>query len=139
MKHLFVVALFMAHLTAGAQDADIDYQLSTHILDISTGQPAPGVSVALEKTDDSSDIWAFVAKKETGEDGRIDDFLPMPEFRSDSPTTYRLTFYTRPYFEEQGTKSFYPYIQVVFEIEDGAHYHVPITVAPFGYTTYRGS
>ena len=79
------------------------------------------------------------ALKETGDDGRIDDFLPVPNAQPDDKAIYRLTFYTQPYFEEQRTDTFFPYVQVVFEIDENQHYHVPITLSPFGYTTYRGS
>lgn len=130
--------MFALVMAASAQDADVQYQLSTHILDISTGEPAPGVTVKLEKADKDSEVWAAVAEKETGDDGRINDFLPVP---TDQPNDaiYRLTFYTQPYFEGQGVDTFFPYVQVVFEIAGDKHYHVPITLSPFGYTTYRGS
>lgn len=52
---------------------------------------------------------------------------------------YKLTYYTAPYFRSLGQQSFYPYIEVMFEITDGNHYHVPITLSPFGYSTYRGN
>ncbi len=129
---------FALSFATSAQDTDTKYQLSTHILDISTGEPAPGVTVKLEKTSRDSEVWAAVAEKETGDDGRINDFLPVP---ADQPNDaiYRLTFYTQPYFEDQDVDTFFPYVQVVFEIAGDQHYHVPITLLPFGYTTYRGS
>ena len=116
MKYLCLVPFLLAScLVASAQDADTKYQLSTHILDIGTGEPAPGVTVKLEKTSKDSEVWAFVAKKETGDDGRINDFLPVLDAQPDDGAIYRLTFYTQPYFEKQGTDTFYPYVQVVFE------------------------
>ena len=51
----------------------------------------------------------------------------------------KLTYQVGPYFEAQGQDSFYPFIEVVFQIKDNAHYHVPITLSPYGYSTYRGN
>ncbi len=111
------------------------YQLSTHILDISQGVPAGDVEVKLEKMNKDTEIWTLVDKKTTEENGRIGDFLPG----KDNEGVYRFTFYTMPYFTKSGVKSFYPFVQVVFEINDSKHYHVPITLSAFGYSTYRGS
>ncbi|HEX7366116.1 MAG TPA: hydroxyisourate hydrolase [Pelobium sp.] len=52
---------------------------------------------------------------------------------------YRLTYLTADYFKKSGTESFYPFIEVVFQIKDGNHYHVPITLSAYGYATYRGN
>ena len=57
----------------------------------------------------------------------------------DNSGIYKLTFHTSPYFKSLGQKSFYPFIEVVFELVDNEHYHVPITLSPFGYSTYRGN
>lgn len=111
------------------------YQLSTHILDISQGHPAQGVEVQLEKFDKLSDKWNFVKKLTTNANGRIEEFLEG----NGNHGIYKLIFYTSEYFQKSGIKSFYPFIEVVFEISDDTHYHVPITLSPFGYSTYRGS
>ena len=115
------------------------YQLSTHILDISQGKPAPGVTVRLEKYEAASQTWQPVAEKQTDAAGRIGDFLPTAGTKAGHPGLYKLTFLTRPYFAARQQSSFYPYIDIVFELTDGAHYHVPITLSAFGYSTYRGS
>src|SRR5690606_22801355 len=104
------------------------YQLSTHILDISQGVPAVNVEVKLEKMNKETETWTFVAQKTTEESGRIADFLPG----IDNQGIYRFTFYTMPYFKKSGVQSFYPFVQVVFEINDSKHYHVPITLSAFG-------
>lgn len=65
------------------------------------------------------------------------DFLE--ESTTDHKGIYRLTYHVAPYFERLQQDSFYPFIEVVFEIKDGKHYHVPITLSPYGYSTYRGS
>ena len=113
------------------------YQLSTHILDINTGAPASGVSVQLEKETEKG-IWKKINDLKTDENGRINSFLPTSD-NSDNKGIYKLTFFTQPYFTLKKVETFYPYIQILFEIKDNKHYHVPITLSPFGYSTYRGS
>jgi 5-hydroxyisourate hydrolase len=110
--------------------------LSSHILDVSKGTPASGVKIKLEKLTMENDQWVFVDEKVTDKNGRITDFLKS------SPSNlgiYKLTYFTMPYFKEANTKSFYPFIEVVFEITDTGHYHVPITLSAYGYSTYRGN
>lgn len=110
-------------------------QLSTHILDISKGAPAASVVVQLEKQNNVNLNWEKIDEQTTDQNGRIGTFLSS----SNNKGTYRLRFMTAPYFEKQNNKSFYPFIEVVFQINDEQHYHVPITLSPFGYSTYRGS
>lgn len=120
---------------AFAQEAK--FQLSSHILDITQGQPASGVKITLSKQDKEG-AWTVLDEKLTDENGRIKDFL-----KSESGIThrgiYKLTYHTAPYFESLRQESFYPFIEVVFELKDDSHYHVPITLSPFGYSTYRGN
>ena len=75
----------------------------------------------------------------TDNNGRITDFLPLIKGKSENHGKYRLRFLTENYFTNQKTESFYPYIEVVFQIKNDEHYHVPITLSPFGYSTYRGN
>ncbi|MFQ5744494.1 MAG: hydroxyisourate hydrolase [Acidobacteriota bacterium] len=111
--------------------------ITTHVLDTSTGSPASGLSVTLHRREDDGE-WAELAKGTTDEDGRIGDLLP--EARAVRPGTYRLTFATRAYFESKALPAFYPLVQVTFTITDAdQHYHVPLLLSPFGYSTYRGS
>ena len=135
-KYLFSLLVVLG-TAAGSLCAQIRHQLSSHILDISTGAPAPGVTIRLERlTADST--WTPVAERRTDADGRVRDFLPVtPE--ADNRGVYKLIYETRPYFTARGLESFYPFIEVVFEVSDSLHYHVPITLSPFGYSTYRGS
>lgn len=118
-----------------AQEAK--YQLSSHILDITKGQPAPGVSIRLSKMD-SKNNWVKVDEKVTDQNGRIKDFLKEGK-GVNHQGIYKLTYFTKPYFEKLGQETFYPFIEVVFEIKGDSHYHVPITLSPFGYSTYRGN
>ena len=110
---------------------------TTHVLDISRGKPAVGIKVFLEVYTAAKE-WKELARGETDGDGRIADL-----FRGNSAIhagTYRLTFFTAEYFRSIGVEGFYPYIPVVFELKEPVtHYHVPLLLSPFGYSTYRGS
>ena len=110
--------------------------ISTHVLDTSIGRPAAGIRVQLEWRD--GDDWRVVASGEANGDGRVPNLLP--EGASIAPGEFRLTFDTRRYFAESSTATLYPAISIVFEVAAGqTHYHVPLLLSPFGYTTYRGS
>jgi|SRR6185436_14168881 len=110
-------------------------QLTTHILDTSIGRPAPAVPVTLEQK--SSHDWKKIAEGITNEDGRISNLLDKEKILENG--IYRLIFETAAYFSNQNKKSFYPRIAIEFEIFDSSHYHVPLLLNPFGYSTYRGS
>lgn len=113
------------------------YQLSSHILDISQGKPAPNVKISLSKQDKNQN-WIVVDEKYTDNNGRIKEFL-KEEAGKNNNGIYKLTFHIVPYFERLKQKTFYPFIEVVFEIKDTQHYHIPITLSPYGYSTYRGN
>ncbi|AZA51367.1 hydroxyisourate hydrolase [Chryseobacterium carnipullorum] len=102
----------------------------------SKGLPVLGVKIKLEKYNNQSKIWTFVDEKNTDTNGRISDFLPSEK---DNLGIFKLTYFTSDYFKKNNTESFYPFIEVVFEIKDKNHYHVPITLSAYGYSTYRGS
>ena len=112
------------------------FQLSTHILDVSKGAPAKNVAIKLEQYNEQAKVWSFVDEKKTDSNGRITDFLNSEK---SNLGVYKLTFYTSDYFKKEGIESFYPYIEVVFQIKEQNHYHVPITLSAFGYSTYRGN
>lgn len=108
--------------------------ISTHILDTSIGKPAAGVAIILYSN--GSDTWKELARGVTNNDGRIADLLP------DEPLeygTYKMRFETKAYFDRAGITTFYPYVEIVFEIRTKEHYHIPLLLNPFGYSTYRGS
>jgi 5-hydroxyisourate hydrolase len=111
--------------------------ITTHVLDLTKGKPAHGIRVVLEhRTPDGG--WASIGTGLTDVDGRISDLLP--EHGKPLRGVYRLTFETESYFESTGVYSFYPYIPIVFELQDGVtHQHIPLLLSPFGYSTYRGS
>ena len=100
--------------------------ITTHVLDTAQGRPASGVPVRLEIR--SQDSWSLVGQGATDADGR----LKTLGFRGAG--TYRLTFDT------SGRSSFFPEVSILFVIDDAsAHFHVPLLLSPFGYSTYRGS
>jgi 5-hydroxyisourate hydrolase len=110
-------------------------QLTTHILDTTKGKPAEGINVYLYWQQNNE--WTEIAPGTTNKDGRIPHFL-----RPDAvlePGIYKLRFETKEYFEKQGVSSFYPFVEITFSITDGEHYHVPLLLTPFGFSTYRGS
>lgn len=112
--------------------------ITTHVLDTSQGRPAAGVPVALEiRTPEQG--WQLLGSGETDADGRLRSLLPADA--RPAAGVYRLTFDTDSYFRAQGAESFYPLVAVVFRLDDAGppHYHVPLLVSPYGYTTYRGS
>jgi 5-hydroxyisourate hydrolase len=112
--------------------------LSTHVLDATAGRPAADVPVRLERR--GPDGWSPAGAGQTGADGRLrlDDGPGIgPGFE---PGVYRITFGSGAYFEARGTASFYPEVTVTFEMtSEGGHYHVPLLLSPFAYSTYRGS
>ena len=135
MKHLLFSLLFTA-ITTASYSQNNTYQLSSHILDVSSGTAAIGVPVVLEKYDETTKIWSYVDEKITDKNGRITDFLNYKETKKG---IYKLRFLVADYFKSKKTDSFYPFIEVVFQIKDTNHYHVPITLSSYGYATYRGN
>ncbi|HEF9811259.1 TPA: hydroxyisourate hydrolase [Campylobacter coli] len=116
-----------------------EYQLSTHILDINSGQPASNVKVELYNLDQNRQ-WVKISEKFTKKNSRIADFLPYEKTENCSFGVYKLKFYTKDYYISHKVDSFYPFVEVSFELlKDQKHYHIPITLSPFGYSTYRGS
>jgi 5-hydroxyisourate hydrolase len=102
--------------------------LSTHVLDTSSGKPAANIRVCLYQHE--REIGSAI----TNVDGRCPDLLPRDVALT--PGTYRLVFETGTYFKE----GFYPEVSISFIVRDAsAHYHVPLLISPFGFTTYRGS
>jgi 5-hydroxyisourate hydrolase len=135
MKNL-LLTLGLALSTTLAYSQTKTFQLSSHILDISKGMPAPGVPIRLEKIATDKKTWSIIEEKITDANGRISDFLSSEK---SNEGIYKLTYLTADYFKSQNIQSFYPFIEVVFEIKDSKHYHVPITLSAYGYSTYRGN
>ena len=97
--------------------------------------PAAGIAVALDFKARTGSMWKLVAKSVTDNDGRVGTLV-----KGLDPGVYKLTFDLSSYFKSKGTKSFYPEATVCFEVEDASeHFHIPLLLSPFGYSTYRGS
>jgi 5-hydroxyisourate hydrolase len=104
--------------------------LSTHVLDTSRGRPASGLRIVLESA--AGDV---LAQAVTDGDGRAPGLAPADL----APATYRLRFDTGGWFAERGEAAFYPEVVVAFTVSSDDHFHVPLLLSPFGYSTYRGS
>jgi 5-hydroxyisourate hydrolase len=111
--------------------------ITTHVLDTSQGRPASGVAVTLE-IQTTEGAWRLVGQGATDTDGRLQSLLA--DDATPATGTYRLTFDTGAYFRAHQREGFYPHVSIVFDVRDAAqHYHVPLLLNPFGYSTYRGS
>uniref|UniRef100_A0A914HYL2 hydroxyisourate hydrolase n=1 Tax=Globodera rostochiensis TaxID=31243 RepID=A0A914HYL2_GLORO len=152
--------LFLSSLTLISSSAEVQLQqlndpmsetptnnVSSHVLDIAAGRPAQGLKCIAYKWErsegnakDDDDVekgtWDIWGQTVTNEQGRIPIVHPGQQL---SAGTFKLRFHTNEYFKLQNRNTFYPYIEVVFQIEDPTiHYHVPITLSNFGYSTYKG-
>ena len=110
--------------------------ITSHILDTSTGKPGEGIAVNLfflEKNDPMG--WIKIAEAKSDEDGRINEWLT----KEPESGTYKIRFDTKEYFGNNSIDTFYPYVEIIFEVQTKEHYHVPLLISPFGYSTYRGS
>ncbi|MFT7533292.1 MAG: 5-hydroxyisourate hydrolase [Gammaproteobacteria bacterium] len=111
-------------------------QITTHILDTARGCPAEGVTIVLSQAD--GDQWKELGRGNTNSDGRVANLLAEDIVLAEG--TYQMHFEVSGYFRNRGHKHFYPYVDVVFNVDaEGQHYHIPLLLSPYGYSTYRGS
>jgi 5-hydroxyisourate hydrolase len=119
-------------------------QITTHVLDTTRGMPAQGLPITLSAQ--TSDGWQELASGVTNADGRIIGLLADDVVLSAG--VYRMHFATKTYFEAKGELGFYPFVDIVFELDSSfhdtsvsseSHYHIPLLLTAFGYSTYRGS
>jgi len=108
--------------------------LSTHVLDAVSGTPASDVTVALSRRS-ADGTWSEVAVAGTDADGRVRELAPQGL----EPGDHRLVFDTAAYFAATGRTGFYPEVAVTFSVDEQRHYHVPLLLSPFAFSTYRGS
>jgi 5-hydroxyisourate hydrolase len=108
--------------------------ITTHILDTSLGKPVAGVEIILYSN--SNDSWKEIGRGITNSDGRIANLLNKELLELG---TYKMRFETKGYFDKMKGATFYPYVEIVFDIRANEHYHIPLLLSPFGYSTYRGS
>ncbi|XP_015607061.1 5-hydroxyisourate hydrolase-like [Cephus cinctus] len=111
--------------------------ISTHVLDTSRGHPVDGLSVSLYKLVDGR--WIFYKESNTNANGRCADLLNSEELNF-TVGRYKIHFDVEKYFSSTNTNTMYPFIEIVFDVKNSTeHYHIPVLLNPFGYTTYRGS
>jgi 5-hydroxyisourate hydrolase len=128
-----LLAASLATLSSLAMAAN---PLSVHVLNLETGVPSAGIQVTLEQH--SGNQWQALGQGVTNEQGRIAALFP--EKRSFAPGEYRVVFKTGDYYRKVGHDTFFPEIPVIFEVKDtGQHYHIPLLLSPYGFSTYRGS
>jgi 5-hydroxyisourate hydrolase len=109
--------------------------ITTHVLDTAAGRPGQAIAIELDRTD--GDRWERIGAGTTDDDGRLRTLTPAGPV---APGTYRLRFHTGPYLAAHHQASFFPVVEIQFAVIDGAqHYHVPLLLSPYGYSTYRGS
>lgn len=127
--------------------------ITCHVLDTSLGRPAASIPVTLTLHNPPSSLSSsgLAFSGTTNADGRVTSWTSSSPFSADGldvifkragDQRYSLTFDTESYFGEKGVKTFFPEVEVKFVVRDdakGEHYHVPVLLSPFGYTTYRGS
>ncbi|KAI0784939.1 transthyretin [Abortiporus biennis] len=125
--------------------------ITCHVLDSSIGKPASGVPVSLHTLQDVTSGGAVIeplAQGLTDSDGRCMQLWPLAtdtqtsEERSklESGKLYKVVFKIDEYFQRTGRKCFYPYVEITFQVENPTeHYHIPLLISPYSYTTYRGS
>jgi 5-hydroxyisourate hydrolase len=110
--------------------------ITTHVLDTTRGAPAVGVPITLERRGEGG-AYTLLGRGVTDADGRLRTLLDAGAL---TVGVYRITFDTGAYFASIGTRGFYPEASIVFEVLGATeHYHVPLLLNPFGYSTYRGS
>lgn len=129
MSRNCLLALIPAFGLSGLAQAE---DISTHVLNISTGTGGAGIPVTLEMKE--GDIWTEIGTSTTGENGRVEGFDIETEV-----ATYRLAFDLSNYVD-LGQTPFFPEIDVIFQVQDSdREHHVPVLVSPFGYSTYLGN
>lgn len=109
--------------------------ISTHVLDTSLGKAASEVPFTLYRLL-ANEQWQELKQATTDKDGRAMQLLESTDFKSG---IYKLKFNVQKYFDSVGVQSFYPFIEIVVKCVEGQHYHIPLLLSPFGYSTYRGT
>ena len=110
-------------------------QLTTHILDTTKGKPAKYIKIILYRSE--NDKWIEAARGITNNDGRVADLLHKDVLLEKG--NYKVRFETKEYFDKEGLPTFNPFVEIVFTVAAQEHYHIPLLLNPFGYSTYRGS
>ena len=131
-----ITVIRLAKLIEGvSENADLSSHLTTHALDTSIGTPAKHMLISLKGLRNNQ--WKPMSVGITNLDGRISDVLPPGRLLI--PGIYTMTFHTANYYKNNKQNGFYPEASIQFEVTDDSHYHIPLLINPFGYSTYRGS
>lgn len=110
--------------------------ISVHVLNLQDGLPSPGVSVTLERQDGTT--WKLLNTGSTDQQGRITALYPANSKLEKG--TYRVTFKTGAWFKQHHATTFFPEVPVIFMVDGSVpHYHIPLLISPYGYSTYRGN
>lgn len=110
--------------------------LSVHVLNLENGLPSSNVSVTLEEQKNGQ--WVKISEAKTNEQGRITELFP--ENKAFQSTIYKVTFKTGDWFKANNQKTFFPEVPVIFQVDGSVkHYHIPLLLSPYGYSTYRGN
>ncbi|KAF9225486.1 transthyretin [Gyrodon lividus] len=123
--------------------------ITCHVLDVSIGKPAEGIEVNLQVYHDNNHIGVFnpLSQGVTDSNGRCMTLFPPRGSEETKQTckeittgTYKIVFKPEEYFAKSGRKCFYPWVEIPFRIENPQeHYHIPLLISPYSFTTYRGS
>lgn len=110
--------------------------LSVHVLNLENGLPSSNVSVTLEEQKNGQ--WIKISEAKTNEQGRITELFP--ENKAFQSAIYKVTFKTGDWFKANNQKTFFPEVPVIFQVDGSVkHYHIPLLLSPYGYSTYRGN
>ncbi len=136
---VWLASLAALGLPAQAARAADHNPLSVHVLNLQTGQPSPGIRVDLERRIDATH-WQQLGSGTTDEQGRVRALVPTAELPKWSAGEYRVVFRTGEFYARQQQANFFPEIPVVIRVESAQqHYHVPLLLSPYGFSTYRGN
>jgi 5-hydroxyisourate hydrolase len=109
--------------------------ITTHVLDLASGKPGRGIAIELERAEHG--VWHLIGGGVTDDDGRLRTLTPTGPV---AEGTYRIRFQVGAYFAARQQDAFFPLVEIQFHVGDGTqHYHVPLLLSPFGFSTYRGS
>lgn len=136
MKAVLLASLAACSLPALAAGEGVKNPLSVHVLNLQTGVPTSGVTVELEQQQQQG--WVKLASGVTDKNGRIAALYP--EGKSMAEGDYKVVFKTGDYYKQHSQPTFFPEIPVIFHVEKSSeHYHIPLLLSQYGYSTYRGN
>lgn len=134
--HHYLLGSVLAVSSASGLAADFKNPLSVHVLNLQTGVPTAGIKVELDRK--KGNEWIKLADRTTNADGRIPGLYPADQVVETG--VYRVIFMTGDYYKKSGSPTFFPEIPVIFTLDKAEqHYHIPLLLSQFGYSTYRGN